>query len=645
MPMRKAPIRGAAEARNPKSKPKTIRMKRLYQTLRSGFTLCVGSLLLALATGLPAMAQKITVNGTIRDAAGNPVVGASIVDLKNPASGTSSGIDGAFSLSADPQAELEISFIGYRSQRIPLNNRTLLEITLEEDTAQIDEVVVVGYGTMRKNDLTGAIASVGSKQIRDTPVANVGQAIQGKISGVQIVDAGKPGDNVTIKIRGLGTINDSDPLVVIDGVPTDLGLASLNMADIDRIDVLKDASATAIYGARGANGVVMVTTKRGQSGEGRLSVTANWAIQNVTSIPEMLNAAEYAAYSNDMLSAAGLATNPAWSDPSSLGEGTDWLDELFQTGVMQNYTVSYSGGNEKSHYYVSGGFLDQSGTVRTVNYQRFTFQNNNDTQLFRWLKLSNNITFSTDKKSAGSYSISDAMKALPTQSVKDADGSWSGPEGNSYWYGDIRNPIGTLYTNDNQTKGYNFLANISAEVTLFPWLRFKSTFGYDAKMWYNDNFSQAYDYNPLSGYEQVVHLPLGQLLHLRAYVRRQARRKPHGRKLRTVEPHRCLQRHDGRIPLRQRPRIRQRKHDEGYRRFVERLGPALVHGPSELHLRRPVPRDGHLPPRRLLAIRARSPLGQLPLGIRRMANLPRTLVPAGFVRQRPQAPRRIRNHR
>ena len=327
-------------------------------------------------------------------------------------------------------------------------------------------------------------------------MANVGQAIQGKISGVQIVDAGKPGDNVTIKIRGLGTINDSDPLVVIDGVPTDLGLASLNMADIDRIDVLKDASATAIYGARGANGVVMVTTKRGQSGEGRLSVTANWAIQNVTSIPEMLNAAEYAAYSNDMLSAAGLATNPAWSDPSSLGEGTDWLDELFQTGVMQNYTVSYSGGNEKSHYYVSGGFLDQSGTVRTVNYQRFTFQNNNDTQLFRWLKLSNNITFSTDKKSAGSYSISDAMKALPTQSVKDADGSWSGPEGNSYWYGDIRNPIGTLYTNDNQTKGYNFLANISAEVTLFPWLRFKSTFGYDAKMWYNDNFSQAYDYSP-----------------------------------------------------------------------------------------------------------------------------------------------------
>lgn len=601
----------------------------------------------------PGHGQKITVNGTIRDAAGNPVVGASIVDLKNPASGTSSGIDGAFSLSADPQAELEISFIGYRSQRIPLNNRTLLEITLEEDTAQIDEVVVVGYGTMRKNDLTGAIASVGSKQIRDTRWQTSDRPFRARSP---VCRSSMPESPVTT-LRSRSAVWEPSTTATRSSsstaCPTDLGLASLNMADIDRIDVLKDASATAIYGARGANGVVMVTTKRGQSGEGRLSVTANWAIQNVTSIPEMLNAAEYAAYSNDMLSAAGLATNPAWSDPSSLGEGTDWLDELFQTGVMQNYTVSYSGGNEKSHYYVSGGFLDQSGTVRTVNYQRFTFQNNNDTQLFRWLKLSNNITFSTDKKSAGSYSISDAMKALPTQSVKDADGSWSGPEGNSYWYGDIRNPIGTLYTNDNQTKGYNFLANISAEVTLFPWLRFKSTFGYDAKMWYNDNFSQAYDYSPTPVEETTRYQDTNKsftYLWDNYFTFERTFADKHDVNLMVGSSaqwnrHRCLQRHDGRIPLRQRPRIRQRKHDEGYRRFVERLGPALVHGPSELHLRRPVPRDGHLPPRRLLAIRARSPLGQLPLGIRRMANLPRTLVPAGFVRQRPQAPRRIRNHR
>ena len=265
-----------------------------------------------------------------------------------------------------------------------------------------------------------------------------------------IVDAARPGDNVSIKIRGLGTINDSNPLVVIDGVPTDLGLASINTADIERIDVLKDASATAIYGSRGANGVVMVTTKKGSTGKGKVSVTANWAMQNVGYVPEMLNAAEYAAYSNDMLSAAGLSTNPQWSNPASLGEGTDWLDEMFQTGFLQNYTVSYSGGNEKAHYYVSGGFLDQSGTIKTVGYRRFTFQNNNDAQVLKWLKFTNNITFSTDVKSNGSYSISDAMNALPTQPVKNDDGSWSGPEGNSYWYGDVRNPVGTLYTNDNK---------------------------------------------------------------------------------------------------------------------------------------------------------------------------------------------------
>ena len=164
---------------------------------------------------------------------------------------------------------------------------------------------------------------------------------------------------------------------------------------------------------------------------------------------------------------------------------------------MQNYTVSYSGGDEKSHYYVSGGFLDQTGVVRTVGYRRFTFQANNDAQVLKWLRFSNNITFSADDKTSGSYSIGDAMKALPTQSVHNADGSWSGPDGNSYWYGDIRNPIGPLYTNNNQTKGYNFLANLSAEITFCKWLKFKSMFGYDAKLWFNDNFSQAYAYKPI----------------------------------------------------------------------------------------------------------------------------------------------------
>ncbi len=470
-------------------------MKNLYSWVRSGlrFALCLAMLNM----GYAAFAQKTTLNGTVRDTAGNPILGATVVDKQNPAIGSSTGLDGSFSIAVGPNATLEVSFLGYRSQSIAVESRTHIDVVLEEDTTAIDEVVVVGYGTVKKTDLTGAVSSIGDKDIRNAPVANVGQAIQGKISGVQIVDAGKPGDNVTIKIRGLGTIHDSDPLVVIDGVPTDLGLSALNMADVDRIDVLKDASATAIYGARGANGVVMVTTKRGQTGKGKLSFTANWAIQNALNVPEMLNASEYASFSNDMLSAAGLSTNPAWSKPSTLGEGTDWLDELLHTGFMQNYTVSYSGGNDKAHYYVSGGFLDQTGIVRTVGYRRFTFQANNDAQVLKWLRFTNNITFSTDSKKSGAYSIGDAMKALPTQSVHEADGTWSGPDGNAYWYGDVRNPIGPLYTNENRTKGYNFLANLSAEITFCKWLKFKSMFGYDAKLWFNDNFTQAYPYKPI----------------------------------------------------------------------------------------------------------------------------------------------------
>ena len=443
-----------------------------------------------------AFAQTGIVSGTVLDNTGVPIIGAAVIDTQDRSSGALTDIDGNFSISVNIGTSLEISYLGFQTITVPVTSFSQMNIVMEQDSEYLDEVVVIGYGTVRKRDLTGAVSSVSDRDIKDAPVSNVGQALQGKVSGVYIVDAAKPGDNVSIKIRGLGTINDSDPLVVIDGVPTDLGLSSLNTADIDRIDVLKDASATAIYGSRGANGVVMVTTKRGQSGEGKLNVSANWAMQNVAYVPEMLNASEYAAYSNDMLSAAGLATNPAWSRPETLGEGTDWLDEMFRTGFMQNYTVSYSGGNEKAHYYVSGGFSDQRGTVKTIGYQRFTFQNNNDAQVLKWLKFTNNITFSTDIKTGGNYSISDAMNALPTQPVKNDDGSWSGPDGNANWYGNVRNPIGNLYTNDNRTTGYNFLANISAEITFTKWLKFKSTFGYDAKLWFNDNMTYAYPYKP-----------------------------------------------------------------------------------------------------------------------------------------------------
>lgn len=440
-------------------------------------------------------AQQITVQGVVKDQTGETVIGASVME-KGTTNGTITGIDGDFSLNMSPNGTLVVSFVGYKTQEVQVKGQKLLQVVLSEDAEMLDEVVVIGYGTMKKSDLTGAVSSIGNKDIKDSPVSNLGQAIQGKISGVQIVDAGKPGDNVSIKIRGLGSINNCDPLVVIDGVPTDLGLSSLNMADVERLDVLKDASATAIYGSRGANGVVMITTKRGTEGKGKLAVSANYSFQNATNVPSLLNAAQYAELSNDMMVNSGRNPNPEWANPSELGAGTDWMDELLRTGVMQNYTVSYSGGNEKSHYYVSGGFLDQSGIVKSVNYRRFTFQSNSDAQVLKWLKFSNNITFSADTKKSGSYNIGDALKALPIYPVKNEDGSWSGPDGNSEWYGSTRNPIGPTELNKSQTDGYNFLANLTAELTFTKWLKFKSTFGYDAKFWFIDNFTPKYNWKP-----------------------------------------------------------------------------------------------------------------------------------------------------
>lgn len=440
-------------------------------------------------------AQQITVQGIVKDQTGETVIGASVME-KGTTNGTITGIDGDFSLNMSPNGTLVVSFVGYKTQEVQVKGQKQLQVVLSEDAEMLDEVVVIGYGTMKKSDLTGAVSSIGNKDIKDSPVSNLGQAIQGKISGVQIVDAGKPGDNVSIKIRGLGSINNCDPLVVIDGVPTDLGLSSLNMADVERLDVLKDASATAIYGSRGANGVVMITTKRGTEGKGKLAVSANYSFQNATNVPSLLNAAQYAELSNDMMVNSGRNPNPEWANPYELGAGTDWVDELLRTGVMQNYTVSYSGGKEKSHYYVSGGFLDQSGIVKSVNYRRFTFQSNSDAQVLKWLKFSNNITFSADTKKSGSYNIGDALKALPIYPVKNEDGSWSGPDGNSEWYGSTRNPIGPTELNKSQTDGYNFLANLTAELTFTKWLKFKSTFGYDAKFWFIDNFTPKYNWKP-----------------------------------------------------------------------------------------------------------------------------------------------------
>ena len=478
---------------------KSIINLKLYFKMRKQAKQFIRPLAVLLMSVLPAaslLAQNMKVHGVVKDKTGEAIIGAT-VKQQGTGVGTVTDFDGNFTLDVPANATLTVSYIGFTPQTVAVGGQSELSIFMSDDTQTLNEVVVIGYGTMRKSDLTGAVGSLSQKDM-EAPVTNIGQALQGKVSGLQVVDAGKPGDNVSIKIRGLGSINNCDPLVVIDGVPTDLGLNSLNMADVERLDVLKDASATAIYGSRGANGVVLITTKKGKEGKSTLSFAANFSIQNVTNVPDFLNASQYAALSNDMMNNAGYNANPLWADPSTVTGGTDWVDELLRTGYVQNYTVSYSGGTDKSHYYVSGGLLNQTGTVRSVDYRRFTFQENADAQVMPWLKVSNNITVSADRKRQGSYDLGAAFRALPVYDVKDADGQWTGPEGNSNWYGSTRNPIGPTYTDKQRTDGYNFLGNLTAELSLTKWLKFRSTFGLDAKFWFADNFTPAYPWKPIA---------------------------------------------------------------------------------------------------------------------------------------------------
>ncbi len=453
--------------------------------------------LLSLFVGCQLMsAQQISISGTVTDPSGEPLPGVTVI-VSGTANGTATDLDGLYSINAPADGTLQFSYIGYKMQSVPIEGRNRIDVTMQEDSSLLDELVVVGYGQMKKSDLTGAVGSLAGGDIKDSPVNNLGSAIQGRIAGVQVIDAAKPGDNVNIKIRGLGSINNCDPLVVIDGVPTDLGLNAINMQDVDRLDVLKDASATAIYGSRGANGVVLITTRRGSTGSGKISVNANVAFQNASKTLDLLDSPGYARLNNDMMTAAGHNPNPEWIDPYSLTHTTRWVDELLQTGIMQNYNVNFSGGCENAHYYLSAGFLDQTGIVEGVGYRRFTLQSNNDARLRPWFKLSNNLLFSTDMKRSGSYSMIDAMHALPVFPVRDENGEWSGPSGNSEWYGSVRNPVGNNDMYRSNTKGYNILANVAGDFIIVPeWLQFRSLFGYDAKFWFNSSFSPKYNWKP-----------------------------------------------------------------------------------------------------------------------------------------------------
>jgi len=463
------------------------------------------SMLLILPDATAQTAGK-SVSGVIVDVSGEPLVGVSIL-LKGTTTGSITDMDGKFSipLGSITNSALKVSYIGYDTQEIPYNGLNQLRIVMVEGSKFLDEVVVVGYGTMRKSDLTGAVSSVSSKDIAQQPVANIGEALQGRASGVSIISSGAPGSNVSLKIRGLGTTNNSDPLLVIDGVPTEVPLNTLNMDDVATVDILKDASATAIYGSRGANGVVLITTKKGKAGESVVSFKANYSFQDPTNMPKMLNANQFAILHNEMMLNNNQGQNPAFADPTTLGQGTDWLGSLFETAPMQNYSLSYSGGDKKTTYYVSGGVLDQQGIVSNTGYRRYNLQFNSESKVFEWLNFGNKLTLNHDVKKAGSYSIRETMAALPTQSIYNPDGSFSGPTDKAMWAGDIMNPIGKAMMNKSETQGYNVLGNIFAEISLFDGLKFKSLAGIEGKIWDTRSWTPKYDWKPIAQPESYLY--------------------------------------------------------------------------------------------------------------------------------------------
>ena len=457
-------------------------------------------LCLLLACTLPLCAQ---VSGVIVDETGEPIIGASILE-KGTTNGTITDFDGNFVLDVAEGATLEISYVGYATQSLPAHAD--MHVVLKEDTEVLEEVVVVGYGVQKKSDLTGSIAQVNEKDLQKTPAPSLGSALEGRAAGLQVTGSGAPGSNVSLNIRGIGSINNSQPLIVIDGVPTDVPLNMINMDDVASVDVLKDASATAIYGSRGAYGVVIITTKKGENEKGHINLKASFGFDQLQRTLPLLKAYQFASLHNEMMANAGQPQNPLFADPMTLGAGTDWMSELWQFAPTQNYSLSYSGGTKKSNFYVSGAFYDQKGIIKTTAYRRITLQFNHDTQLFDWLKFGHKLSLNHDVKSGGEYNIQNTMRALPTQAIYNEDGSWAGPVGLAMYVGDIANPIGKMNMNTSSTKGYNLLGNIYAEIKPLDWLIFKTTFGMQVMYWDTESWTPAYDWQPIVQPEsQVFH--------------------------------------------------------------------------------------------------------------------------------------------
>lgn len=433
------------------------------------------ALLLLLVLGWVGLADaQVKVRGKVTDkAGGEALIGVNILE-KNSTTGTITDIDGNYELTVSgPDAVLVFSYTGYASVEETVGNRTTIDLVLAESALLLDQVVVVGYGTQRKKDLTGAVSTVKGEDLAKLPTSSVQQALQGKIPGVQVVTAsGRPGDGAVVRIRGVGTLNDARPLYVVDGLIVD-DINFLNSNDIENINVLKDASATAIYGARGANGVVLISTKRGKIGQAaQVSFSTYQGFQEVAKTIELTNATEYAILSNEIIQNE-VGGAPTFPDPASLGVGTDWQNEIYQVAPMQNYNVAFSGATDKMTYNISGDYFNQEGILKGSNYSRLTIRANNEYNVKSALKIGHNIAFINTKETTVPDVTGNTYRADPT-----VVGFVDGVYGNTSNRSSVGNPLAQLfYENDNLRNGVRLLGNVYADLTFLKNFTFRSSFG------------------------------------------------------------------------------------------------------------------------------------------------------------------------
>ncbi len=417
--------------------------------------------------------DRETVTGRIVEkGTGEPVVGATVV-VKGTSTGTISDVNGFYTLRDIPQdAVLIFSFVGMKAQEVPVEGRRVINVELEIDSKVMEEVVVVGYGVQRKSDLTGAVASVKGEELQKSAVANVANALQGRVSGVLISPDGAPGSQPDVKIRGIGTTNDSSPLYVVDGMfVNDIGY--LNSHDIASMEVLKDASATAIYGSRGANGVIIVTTKQGSRGKPVLTVLGSEGFQVVGDRLKMCNAEEYAGLLNEALVNTG--GEPKYKNPAALGKGTNWFEEIFRVASVRDYQVALNGGAENVLYNLSVGFFQQKGVIKRNAYHRLTIRLNNEYHPVEKVTLGHHIAtaFSLNRNDDASV-VDQAYRLSPVIHPYTEEGDFSDSENSS-----TGNPLATLAYLNHNSRDDRMTGSTYLTWEIIEGLSFKTNFGID----------------------------------------------------------------------------------------------------------------------------------------------------------------------